>query len=210
MHSGRARQYHNGFAFAIGVLMLRFVAASFLMIGLCVLLAVAQQAPPKTGGDALPDGPGKGVVQRNCLSCHSVRIAISKRGNEDDWAATVSQMIGRGANISDDDADTIVEYMAVHFGPENNNTAHNTEPKPIPAEPAHDSGEAHPTAPTSVNVNNADVKELQTSLGLSKSEADAIVRYREQNGTFKDWEQVANVPGVDARKIKDHQKIIVF
>jgi competence ComEA-like helix-hairpin-helix protein len=192
--------------------MLRFITASSLMLGLSWLIAVAQSAPPKNEIDALPDGPGKEVVRKSCLSCHGVRIATSKRGTEDDWAVIVSQMIGRGAIISDDDADTIVEYMATHFGPENANAGQNNESKPASAEPAPatGNGEVHPAAPTSVNVNSASAKELETSLGLSKPEAEAIVHYREQNGNFKDWEQVANVPGVDAQKIKDHQKDIVF
>jgi competence protein ComEA len=175
-----------------------------------LLIAVAQSTPPKTGVDTLPDGPGKQVVQKKCLSCHGVRIITSKRGTEDDWAATVSQMIGRGANISDDDADTIVEYMAAHFGPENAKGGESNTSKSASPAPAPDNREPHPAAPSTVNVNKADVKELEASLEMSQAEAEAIVHYREQNGNFKDWEQVAAVPGIDAQKIKDHQRYLVF
>jgi competence protein ComEA len=204
-------QWNGGFAILTGVLMLRFIAASSL-IGFCLLFAVAQSAPPKAGVDALPEGPGKQVVQKNCLSCHGVRIATSKRGTEDDWAATVSQMIGRGANISDDDADTIVEYMAAHFGPENSKSKESNQSKSASSAPAPDNGkgETQSVAPTSVNVNKANVEQLETSLQLSQAEAEAVVHYRDLNGDFKDWEQVAAVPGGDAQKIKDHRKSIVF
>lgn len=191
--------------------MLRFIAASSL-VGFCLLFAVAQSAPPKAGVDALPNGPGKDVVQKNCLSCHNARVATSKRGTEDDWATTVSQMIGRGANISDDDADTIIEYMATHFGPEDSKHSEGKESKAASAPPApeNSTGETHAPASQSVNVNKADATALQTSLELSQPEAEAIIHYRQQNGIYKDWKQVAAVPGVDAQKIKDHQKMIVF
>jgi competence ComEA-like helix-hairpin-helix protein len=191
--------------------MLRFIAASSV-IGLCLLFAVAQSPPPKAGVDALPDGPGKEVAQKNCLSCHNARVATSKRGTEDDWATTVSQMIARGANISDDDADTIVQYMATHFGPEDSKHSESKDAKTASATPPpeNSNGEAHPPASQSVNVNRADATELETSLELSKPEAEAIIHYRNQNGNFEDWKQLAAVPGVDAQKIKDHQKMIVF
>ena len=77
---------------------------------------------------SLPDGPGKDLVVKNCLACHSVKTTTSKRGSEDDWAQTVSTMIGKGANLTDDQAEQVVEYMAKHFGP--------TDTKPSDAPPA--------------------------------------------------------------------------
>lgn len=191
--------------------MFRFIAV-FSLVGFCLLFAVAQSTAPKAGVYVLPDGPGKETVQKDCLSCHSVRIATSTRGTADDWAATVSKMIGRGANVSDDDADQIVDYMATHFGPDKSKDSENKESKSAPAAPAPENGngENHPAASTAVNVNKADVKDLETSLELSQTEAEAIVHYREQNGSFKNWEQVAAVPGADAQKIKEHEKDVVF
>ena len=49
----------------------------------------------------LPDGPGKQIIQKDCVSCHGVSNITSKRGTEDDWSNTVSSMIGKGADISD-------------------------------------------------------------------------------------------------------------
>jgi len=41
-------------------------------------------------------------------------------------------MIGRGANISDDDADTIVNYLAEHFGPFSPKAGDNPSSAPSP------------------------------------------------------------------------------
>jgi competence protein ComEA len=202
--------------------MFKVVTTSSVLLLLLFAYAAAQTNSPKAGADILPDGPGKDVVQRDCLSCHNVHITTSKRGDEDDWANTVSQMIGRGANISDDDADTIVEYMAAHFGP--------SAPTPENAEPSK-SGQTSPSQPASppssspastpahegdrssaatVNVNKAGIEELESSLDLSKADAQAIVHYRKTNGDFNSMQQLLSVPGVDTDKIKKDETKIVF
>ncbi len=57
-----------------------------------------------------------------------------------------------------------------------------------------------------MNVNKATAQELESSLGLAKPDAEAIVKYREQKGSFKTWQDVAAVPGVSAAKIEGLQK----
>lgn len=116
----------------------------FLLLA-SLAFAAAQNNTTKSGAELLPDGPGKAVVQRDCLTCHDVHKTTSKRGNEDDWANTVSQMIGRGANVSDDDAKTIAKYMAAHFGP--------SAPKPEDSSKAGHAGSSQPAAPSSSQPN---------------------------------------------------------
>jgi competence protein ComEA len=48
-----------------------------------------------------------------------------------------------------------------------------------------------------VNVNEADAEELASILnGVGMKKAEAIVRYREQNGPFTQVEQLQEVPGI--------------
>lgn len=47
-----------------------------------------------------------------------------------------------------------------------------------------------------VNINTASLTELQTLSGIGKSKAEAIIRYREQNGNFKSIEDLLNVDGI--------------
>lgn len=99
----------------------KLIAASAL-IALPLFLAAGQtdkakSSPPGTDASLLPDSPGKEVVLKKCQSCHSIRTVTARRGTADDWAQEVSKMIGRGAAISDDEGDTIVDYLAAHFGP---------------------------------------------------------------------------------------------
>lgn len=47
-----------------------------------------------------------------------------------------------------------------------------------------------------VNINTASLTELQNLSGIGKSKAEAIIKYREQNGNFKNIEELLNVDGI--------------
>jgi competence protein ComEA len=51
---------------------------------------------------------------------------------------------------------------------------------------------------------------MQTGLGLTAAEGDAIVKYRTDHGDFKDFDSLAKVPGVDAAKLTAKKDSIVF
>ena len=47
-----------------------------------------------------------------------------------------------------------------------------------------------------VNINTASLTELQNLSGIGKSKAEAIIKYREQTGNFKNIEELLNVDGI--------------
>lgn len=48
-----------------------------------------------------------------------------------------------------------------------------------------------------ININTATKEELMSEIkGVGEKRAEAIIAYREQNGTFKSVEELANVSGV--------------
>jgi competence ComEA-like helix-hairpin-helix protein len=61
-----------------------------------------------------------------------------------------------------------------------------------------------------VNVNKAAAKELQTQLEITVREAEAIVKYRQDKGSFKAVADLRSVPGLDMTKIEPIQQRIVF
>jgi competence protein ComEA len=61
-----------------------------------------------------------------------------------------------------------------------------------------------------INVNTATAKELETELGLAGKDAEAICAHRSKNGTFKDFEQLWKVPGVNEEKLKAMRSRIAF
>ncbi len=86
----------------------------------CILL-IASFAPLAAQGQApasqLPDGPNRATVQRICSGCHSAQMVLGRRMTREQWGSTVSNMIGRGAKISDDEFDEVVEYLSKTFPP---------------------------------------------------------------------------------------------
>jgi len=121
-------QRHRGSAWIRMLLVSVFIALPFF-------IAAAQTDNAKPGPSAadanlLPDGPGKDVVLKKCTSCHSIRNVIASRRTADDWAQEVTKMVGRGATISDDEADTIINYLADHFGPNSPKTDEPSKPAP--------------------------------------------------------------------------------
>jgi competence protein ComEA len=190
------------------------VAASFCSVA-------AENPPEKQDDAALPDGPGKAIIKKSCSPCHTASVIIKKPGHtEDDWADILNKMVGRGAVLSDEDGDTLMQYLSTNFNPSwkgkpsaSPGTAGATPNASTTTPPA--GAKAASTASTStdlasVNVNKASAQELQAALGVSANEADLIVRHRELYGNYKTWEDVSSVPGVTAERIKENQKRLAF
>jgi mono/diheme cytochrome c family protein len=65
----------------------------------------------------LPDGQGKDVVLRVCGSCHGVDYMTNLKHSKAEWQTVVDQMIGYGATATDQEVETIVNYLTKYFGP---------------------------------------------------------------------------------------------
>lgn len=75
-----------------------------------VYLAFAANVP------SLPPGKGKAIVQRDCVGCHAIKVITSKRASRDQWSTLVDQMVSRGADVPDEEIETVVEYLNKNFG----------------------------------------------------------------------------------------------
>ena len=78
--------------------------------------AVRITLPPDQG--VLAPGPGMEVTRRTCQMCHSLDYVTQQpRGGEGQWRGVVTKMMKvYGAPVSDQDAKTIAEYLATHYG----------------------------------------------------------------------------------------------
>ena len=54
-----------------------------------------------------------------------------------------------------------------------------------------------------IDINKADEKELQELNGIGESLASSIIKYREENGKFKNIEDLKNVPGIGESKFSN-------
>ncbi len=100
--------------------MLKLAAAAILLVP---VLASAQSDAP------MPDGPGKAIIQRSCVACHSITVITSKRADPDEWNSLVQMMVSRGADLTDDEIPIVVKYLSEHYGPVKDKK---TDPPPPP------------------------------------------------------------------------------
>ncbi|MBZ5620665.1 MAG: helix-hairpin-helix domain-containing protein [Acidobacteriia bacterium] len=61
-----------------------------------------------------------------------------------------------------------------------------------------------------VNVNSAPADEIAQIAGLSQKEAEAIVKFRKENGRFEDFDALGKVPGVDPKKLEKSREAISY
>ena len=131
----------------------------------------------------LPDGPGKAETEKLCSQCHELARSISLRQDHAGWEATVDKMVSLGAKATDKETGAVIDYLAAHFAAEE-----------IPR----------------INVNKARAIDLESGLTLRRSEAAAIIEYRNKNGPFKSIADLKKVPGIDAAKIEAKKDRLIF
>jgi mono/diheme cytochrome c family protein len=67
----------------------------------------------------LPPGDGKAIADQACLACHSSDMLRQQRLTEKQWTASVTKMVGWGAQVPESQRDALIAYLVKNFGPEN-------------------------------------------------------------------------------------------
>jgi competence protein ComEA len=143
------------------------------------VLALALPLAAQDNGPDLPQGAGKALVAKTCTKCHGAEMFSAARKTGREWSLIMDKMVEEGLEVGETDAGTILNYLSTYLGKE--------------------------SAPARINVNKAAAKELEQAFGLLDTEADAIVKYRNAHGLFKDWRELTKIDGVDARKVEAHK-----
>jgi competence protein ComEA len=131
----------------------------------------------------LPDGPGKAETQKLCSQCHELERSISLRQDRAGWQSTINKMVDLGAKASDTEIASVLDYLASHY----------------PADEV-----------PRINVNQCRAIDLEAGLSLRRSQAAAVIEYREKNGPFHGIEDLKKVPGIDAAKIEAKKDRLAF
>jgi cytochrome c5 len=79
------------------------------------LLLASGTAPAKAKALQLPEGPGKATMQKICSGCHAPEIVLGRHETKEGWEQIVSSMVDKGANGTDDEFNTIIDYLAANF-----------------------------------------------------------------------------------------------
>jgi competence protein ComEA len=131
----------------------------------------------------LPDGPGKAETQKLCSQCHELDQSVSLRQDRTGWQQTINKMVDLGAKASDAEIASVLDYLSSHY----------------PADEV-----------PRINVNKCRAIDLESGLSLRRSQAAAVIEYREKNGPFHSIEDLKKVPGIDVAKIESKKDRLIF
>jgi competence protein ComEA len=134
-------------------------------------------------GQELPEGTGRDETVKICSQCHELARSISLRQDKDGWTNTMNKMAAFGMKATPQDMSVVLDYLA----------------KTYPAEDV-----------PKVNVNTAPAIELESALTLRRSQAAALIAYREKNGPFKSIEDLKKVQALASAKLDEKKHRIAF
>ena len=83
-----------------------------LLSALCCLAPIAAAQPQS----AARDEEAKALLERTCTKCHKLTATLSQRNSKERWSAILDDMIARGAEATDAEIETLVDYLARNFG----------------------------------------------------------------------------------------------
>lgn len=98
------------------------LAAAALAASIAVAADGRPDATPQQSDSAASD-PAAPVFTRVCALCHEAARITAIRRTSTEWEEQINKMIERGAQVSDQDFETIHEYLRRHYGKVHINTA---------------------------------------------------------------------------------------
>jgi len=145
------------------------------------LFALAMIVP--AAAQQLPEGPGKAELTKICAGCHEVARSVSLRQDRAGWSVTMTKMVTLGMKAPEKDMQAAFEYLVANF-------------------PADDVPK--------LKINEAEAIDIESALGLKRSQAAALIAYRTKNGPFKSIDDLKKVPGIDPAKIDAKKDRLAF
>lgn len=58
---------------------------------------------------------GKALVENRCSACHPISQVQAARYNQAGWLSVTQRMVSKGAQLSPEQVDQVVEYLAVSY-----------------------------------------------------------------------------------------------
>jgi cytochrome c5 len=101
--------------------------AAFLVLLLGVLIAACGQTQPEStavptqAGEATvaptqiqapPALDGQTLLEERCTRCHDLSRVEQARKTADEWRTTVERMVGKGANLTPQEQEALIQYLA--------------------------------------------------------------------------------------------------
>jgi cytochrome c5 len=92
-----------------------------LVFGVCLMLAACSSTTEPTSSSSTLDTAtlqqGKTLLEERCASCHTIEKTTRRTGSAAEWDNIVTDMIKRGANLTEDEKTVLVQYLAATYKP---------------------------------------------------------------------------------------------
>ncbi|MGD2164920.1 MAG: hypothetical protein PVH50_05255 [Anaerolineae bacterium] len=95
-----------------------------VVLGIIVLLVVAASLVSACGGTGSDqpaaeepmDIDGETLLQERCTECHTLDRVTGAAKSQTGWEQTVTRMVGRGAELSEEEQAILVDHLAETYG----------------------------------------------------------------------------------------------
>jgi len=75
---------------------------------------VPQEEPPT---EPSPAGDGAVLLEERCTVCHGLDRTTSARKTREEWEQTVVRMVGKGAELNEEEQEILIAYLTETYGP---------------------------------------------------------------------------------------------
>lgn len=100
------------------------ILAAFFLVMAVALAACQSDTPQPTQAQPEATTPpaettlvdGAALLDERCSICHSTSRVTAETNTSDGWDAVVTEMIGKGAELTEDEKAVLVEYLTENYG----------------------------------------------------------------------------------------------
>ena len=64
-----------------------------------------------------PAGNGAALLEERCTVCHGLDRSTSARKTREEWEQTVVRMVGKGAELNEEEQKILIAYLTETYGP---------------------------------------------------------------------------------------------
>lgn len=79
------------------------------------LKSASFRSPQSAIRNDLPEGPGADIAKQSCRACHEADMIVQQRLSLAAWSREVEKMVRWGAEVSPEQKERLVAYLASHF-----------------------------------------------------------------------------------------------
>jgi cytochrome c5 len=75
------------------------------------------EEPTQPPAEEPPAIDGVTLLEERCTQCHGLERTTQKRKTREEWEKTVVRMVNSGANLTEDELEILIDYLAETYGP---------------------------------------------------------------------------------------------